>query len=269
MLKRINISIFKPSKIAFFLKDKLSYLFLYIAFLSLLASLPMIIRLNVTNQIPREIEEEITSLFIRNVEGCSIDNGKLDSTCETTPFTYQSFSVRFNEVSNESLYQIVFEEASINFYVDKTLLKAYDYQSLDMDQLDLSLSTEADQDKLIKGINMIYKDIKPVLVIYGSFMVFFANLILFVLLALIMAFFYGLRPQKLRFRFRFIMASYALTSYFILVLIGELYGLGLVSYLALILPYVYMGIAFSGLIKMSKIVIVSNEKEDESKDEDE
>ena len=69
------------------------------------------------------------------------------------------------------------------------------------------------------------------------------------------------------------MATYALTSYFVLVLIGELYGLGLLSYVALIMPYIYMGIAFRGLLRMSKIVVVrdskqtSSDKEDESEDD--
>ncbi|MDY0346674.1 MAG: DUF1189 family protein [Acholeplasma sp.] len=272
MLKRINVSIFQPSKIAFFLKDKLSYIFLYIALLSLMASFPMILSLSLSNQMPKTIKDELTSAFIRADISCQITNGVLEP-CATESFTYQTIVFKTNSEPVQQVYQIIFERESLTFYYDTLALKTYRYDDLNMTNINLNMASEADQAVFSEATDLFYNDLKPYFVISGSTFIVGANIILYVSLALIMAFFYGLRPEKLKFKFRFMMATYALTSYFVLVLIGELYGLGLLSYVALIMPYIYMGIAFRGLLRMSKIVVVrdtkqqSSDKEDESEDD--
>ncbi len=272
MLKRINVSIFQPSKIAFFLKDKLSYIFLYIALLSLMASFPMILSLSLSNQMPKTIKDELTSAFIRADISCQITNGVLEP-CATESFTYQTIVFKTNSEPAQQVYQIIFERESLTFYYDTLALKTYRYDDLNMTNINLNMASEADQAVFSEATDLFYNDLKPYFVISGSTFIVGANIILYVSLALIMAFFYGLRPEKLKFKFRFMMATYALTSYFVLVLIGELYGLGLLSYVALIMPYIYMGIAFRGLLRMSKIVVVrdtkqqSSDKEDESEDD--
>jgi ABC-type multidrug transport system fused ATPase/permease subunit len=272
MLKRINVSIFQPSKIAFFLKDKLSYIFLYIALLSLMASFPMILSLSLSNQMPKTIKDELTSAFIRADISCQITNGVLEP-CATESFTYQTIVFKTNSEPAQQVYQIIFEREGLTFYYDTLALKTYRYDDLNMTNINLNMASEADQAVFSEATDLFYNDLKPYFVISGSTIIVGANIILYVALALIMAFFYGLRPEKLKFKFRFMMATYALTSYFVLVLIGELYGLGLLSYVALIMPYIYMGIAFRGLLRMSKIVVVrdskqqSSDKEDESEDD--
>ena len=272
MLKRINVSIFQPSKIAFFLKDKLSYIFLYIALLSLMASFPMILSLSLSNQMPKTIKDELTSAFIRADISCQITNGVLEP-CATESFTYQTIVFKTNSEPAQQVYQIIFEREGLTFYYDTLALKTYRYDDLNMTNINLNMASEADQAVFSEATDLFYNDLKPYFVISGSTFIVGANIILYVALALIMAFFYGLRPEKLKFKFRFMMATYALTSYFVLVLIGELYGLGLLSYVALIMPYIYMGIAFRGLLRMSKIVVVrdskqtSSDKEDESEDD--
>lgn len=272
MLKRINVSIFQPSKIAFFLKDKLSYIFLYIALLSLMASFPMILSLSLSNQMPKTIKDELTSAFIRADISCQITNGVLEP-CATESFTYQTIQFKTNSEPAQQVYQIIFERESLTFYYDTLALKTYRYDDLNLTNINLNMASEADQAVFSEATDLFYNDLKPYFVISGSTFIVGANIILYVALALIMAFFYGLRPEKLKFKFRFMMATYALTSYFVLVLIGELYGLGLLSYVALIMPYIYMGIAFRGLLRMSKIVVVrdtkqqSSDKEDESEDD--
>ena len=272
MLKRINVSIFQPSKIAFFLKDKLSYIFLYIALLSLMASFPMILSLSLSNQMPKTIKDELTSAFIRADISCQITNGVLEP-CATELFTYQTIVFKTNSEPAQQVYQIIFEREGLTFYYDTLALKTYRYDDLNMTNINLNMASEADQAVFSEATDLFYNDLKPYFVISGSTIIVGANIILYVALALIMAFFYGLRPEKLKFKFRFMMATYALTSYFVLVLIGELYGLGLLSYVALIMPYIYMGIAFRGLLRMSKIVVVrdskqqSSDKEDESEDD--
>lgn len=272
MLKRINVSIFQPSKIAFFLKDKLSYIFLYIALLSLMASFPMILSLSLSNQMPKTIKDELTSAFIRADISCQITNGVLEP-CATESFTYQTIVFKTNSEPTSQVYQIIFERESLTFYYDTLALRTYQYEDLNLTNINLDMTSQADQAIFGEAMDLFYNDLKPYFVISGSTFIVGANIILYVSLALIMAFFYGLRPEKLKFKFRFMMATYALTSYFVLVLIGELYGLGLLSYVALIMPYIYMGIAFRGLLRMSKIVVVrdskqtSSDKEDESEDD--
>ncbi|PKK86989.1 MAG: hypothetical protein CVV63_02630, partial [Tenericutes bacterium HGW-Tenericutes-8] len=266
MLKRINVSIFQPSKIAFFLKDKLSYIFLYIALLSLLASLPMILSLSLTNQMPKMVKDELTSAFIRANFSCQITDGVLD-TCAVDEFTYQTILFKTNSEPEKGVYQIIFESESMTFYYDTLALRTYAYEDLNITDLNLNLVSQADQAVFHDATDIFYNDLKPYFVISGSLFIVGANVILYLSLALIMAFFYGLRPEKLKFKFRFMMATYALTSYFILVLIGELYGLGLLSYVALIMPYVYMSIAFKGLLQMSKIVVVRENQEREALDQ--
>ena len=76
-----------------------------------------------------------------------------------------------------------------------------------------------------------------------------------------MAMSFGFRMEKLIYRYRFIMAAYATTGYFILALVAELYGIGIILFFGMILPFITLTIAFNGLLRMSKIVI--RKKDDE------
>jgi len=58
------------------------------------------------------------------------------------------------------------------------------------------------------------------------------------------------------------MATYSTTSYFILALVAELYGLGFLMFLGMFLPFITMTIAFNGLLKMSKVVIKKKDDEE-------
>lgn len=262
MLKRINISLFQPTKIAFFLKDKLSYIFLYIALLSFMASVPAILRLGLVKTMPKDVQEELISAFIRADFKGVITSGKLSST-DISKMEYSTITFKINEAP-KSGYQVIFEETDMNFYFGNLLLRSYSYEALGITDFNFDLNVLENQAMFKDVTNDLYQDVKPYVVISATIFMTGANALLYVTLALIMAFFYGLRLEKLKFRFRFMMATYALSSYFIVILIGELYGLGFLSYFALILPYIYMGIAFKGLLSMSKIVVIKeNDKEEE------
>ena len=160
---------------------------------------------------------------------------------------------------------MIFESDQIAFYLDTILIRNYSYETLGIENLDFQFENQSDTDSFYHATDVLFNDIKPIVVFTGTLMLFLSNLILYLLLALIMSFLYGIRPEKLKFKYRFIMSIYALTSYFVVILIGELYGLGILSYFALVLPYIYMSISFTGLLRMSKIVVVKKDDE-ENKD---
>lgn len=261
MLKRINVSIFSPSKIAFFLKDRLSYIFLYIALLSLIAGLPMSLRIALSNEMPRQMQTDIRNMIIRNNVNCQIEDGLLQA-CNHPGFSYNYINIQFNGAPISGSYVVSFNEAQMHILFDEMVLNTYTYEDLGLTNFDFTFKTENDRLAFNQALNRVYQDIKPFTVPFSFAFMLISNMLLYIILALIMAFFYGMRPEKLRFRYRFILASYALTSYFVTILIGELYGLGILSYLALILPYIYMGIAFRGLLRLSKIVVIKDDSDE-------
>ena len=260
MLKRINISVFQPSKIAFFLKDKMGYVFIYMALLAFLASLPVMIKQFVGTPIDIDKRQEITGIFIQKAPDCEIMDGQM--TCGTqTHFDINGITVRFLEAPVDFDIQIIFESTQIAFYSSEYLLKTVSYQQLGIENLDLSLSTEADVTLFKTALETFAIEFQPIKASYISAGIFISNFLLYISLAAIMALSFGFRVERLLYRYRFIMAAYATTGYFILALVAELYGIGIVLFFGMILPFITMTIAFNGLLRMSKIVI--RKKDDE------
>lgn len=260
MLKRINISVFQPSKIAFFLKDKMGYVFLYMALLAFLASLPVMVKQYVGTPIDVDTKQQITGVFIQKAPDCAILAGQM--ACGTqTHFDINGVSVRFLEAPTAFDIQIIFESTQIAFYSSDYPIKTVTYRELGIENLDLSLSTETDVTLFKTALDAFSGEFQPIKASYISAAIFITNFLLYISLAAIMAMSFGFRMEKLIYRYRFIMAAYATTGYFILALVAELYGIGIILFFGMILPFITMTIAFNGLLRMSKIVI--RKKDDE------
>ncbi|MCU0104487.1 DUF1189 domain-containing protein [Acholeplasma vituli] len=260
MLKRIQISVFQPSKIAFFLKDKMGYVFLYMALLAFIASLPIIIKSYVLSPFTPEVEQELIGLFIQKAPDCAITNGEM--TCVTTDgFTYKDMRIHFNEPYDTFETQLVFEKTGLGFYANRTQIESLTYLELGMENFDFDLTETKDIETFKTALVKLDANYRSFYATGFSLGIFISNFVLYLAIAGIMALSYGVRLQKLNYRYRFIMAAYASTVYFIIALIAELYGLGILMLVGMILPFVMMAMAFNGLIRMSKVVI--RKKDDE------
>lgn len=261
MLNRIQISVFQPRKIAFFLKDKMGYVFLYMALLALLATLPLAIQLHVVSPMTADVKQDITGVFIQKATPCQIVDGTL-SCISPESITIGGIEVLFLSAPEPLKVQFVFESKQIALYSAGVVVDAISYDELGFDNLNLALQTQQDVDIFKAGLIRFGDQFQSLYASTLSVYIFIANFILYMLLSGIMAFSYGFRMEKLTFRYRFIMATYSTTSYFILALVAELYGLGFLMFLGMFLPFITMTIAFNGLLKMSKVVIKKKDDEE-------
>jgi len=261
MIKRINISVFQPSKIAFFLKDKMGYVFLYMALLAFLASLPIMIRQYVVTPLSPESRQNITGVFIQKTPDCTITGGEL--TCNSNAdFSIDSLNIRFLQAPKPYEVQIIFETNQITLYSDQLVLKSVSYVDLGITDLNLALTDEADVVLFKTALEKFALEFQSIYATMVSIGVFVTNFILYMSIAGIMAMSFGFRLEKLIYRYRFIMAAYSTTSYFVLALVAELYGLGFILLFGMILPFITMTIAFNGLLSLSKVVIQKKDDEE-------
>lgn len=260
MIKRINIAVFQPSKIAFFLKDKMGYVFGYMALLAFLASLPVMIQLFLVSPLTAEVKQDITGVFIQKAVGCEIVSGTL--ACESpTNFTYGGIQLRFLKNPSGMGVQLIFEQDRIKLYSTTFQILDITYESMGVTNLDLSLKTQEDVQAFKAALVPFMTVIQPIYATTVSLLVFISNFLLYIAIAGIMAYSFGFRVEKIAYQFRFKLAAYATTSYFILALVVELYGLGYILAFGMILPFITMTIAFNGLLKMS---VVIRKKDDET-----
>lgn len=260
MIKRLNISIFSPSKIAFFLKDKKRYVLAYLLLLSFIISIPLMIQLAVSSGMSDGELKTISKQLKDQSLVCSITDYKLDSNCQSDAFEIGPFNMAVNNIeSSGSNYLLVLKESGISLYFLGREITNVSYEVLKIDNLDLSLSNEVEQQKFEQVVTDLYDQTKTARNVMMVLVSTASEFILFVLLAILIAFVYGMMPQRLKYQYRFVMASYALTPYIVLLLIATLYGFEELLFLGLILPYIYMRIAYTGLLKMSRIVIKKEE----------
>lgn len=259
MIKRVNISVFQPTKIAFFLKDKMGYVFSYMALLAFLASLPLMVKLFVVSPLTADVKQEITGLFIQKAVDCDITSVTL--VCDTpTNFDFGGIQIRFAQQPTNMGFQLIFEENRIVLYSATYELRSVTYEKMGLSDIDLSLNSQTDIDQFKTALVPFVEAFQPVYATAISIAVFISNFLLYMAIAGIMAYSFGFRPEKIAYKFRFIMATYATTSYFILALVAELYGFGYILAFGMILPFITMTLAFNGLLKMS---IVIRKKDDE------
>lgn len=260
MLKRINISVFQPSKIAFFLKDKLGYVFLYMALLAFLASLPTIVKQYAVSPLTFQSQQNILGVFIQKDINCSITNAQMACT-EPIGFEIDGILIKFNESPDDFRFQVIFDHEKVSLFSGQSLIKSVSYSELGIVNLDFKLSTEADILQFSSALEIFVDEFQVYYATAMSIAIFISNFLLYISIAGIMALSFGFRLEKLIYRYRFIMATYSTTSYFVLALVAELYGIGIILFLGMILPFITMTIAFNGLLQMSKIVI--RKKDDE------
>jgi hypothetical protein len=253
--------VFQPSKIAFFLKDKMGYVFLYMALLALLATLPMAVQLHFVSPLTADVKQDITGVFIQKAIPCEIVDGTLACQNPET-LTIGGIEVLFLATPEPLKVQFIFEANQITLYSAGVAMDSITYTELGFENINLALQTQPDvvlfKEGLVRFTDKFQSLYANTLTIY----IFIANFILYMLLAGIMAFSYGFRMEKLTYRYRFIMATYSTTSYFILALVAELYGLGFLMFLGMFLPFITMTIAFNGLLRMSKVVIKKKDDEE-------
>jgi hypothetical protein len=229
------------------------------ALLAFLASLPLMVKLFIVSPLTANVKQEITGLFIQKAVACDITSGAL--VCDSpTNFNAGGVQIRFAQPPADMGFQLIFEPNRIVLYAATYELRAVTYEELNLSDIDLSLSTQTDVDQFKAALIPFVDVFQPIYAATVSIAVFVSNFLLYMAIAGIMAYSFGFRMEKLAYQFRFKLATYATTSYFLLALIAELYGFGFILAFGMILPFITMTIAFNGLLKMS---IVIRKKDDE------
>lgn len=261
MIKRLNISLFSPGKIAFFLKDKKRYVLGYLFLLTMVLTIPTAIELSIDSGLSSsELSQLSTQVEKQNID-CNITSGVLSNACEITPFNLGPFVVT-TTASNDSEYYLVLAQNGVQFsFMNQTLIEL-SYQDLNLENIDLSLTNETDKETFEQAIVTLFDNTRTQRNTIFVISSFFADYTLFIILALLIAFVYGMMPQRLKYPYRFKMAVYSLSPYVVILLIGKLYGVDELFFIGLFLPYIYMRLAYTGLLNMSKIVIKKEETKD-------
>ncbi|NLN50265.1 MAG: hypothetical protein GX149_01395 [Acholeplasmataceae bacterium] len=262
MFKRIKISLLNPSAIGQFIKDKVGYVFLYILFLSLFVSIPTIVKRSTTKTIDPVISQGVVNtLYTQKIEG-KIVNAKASAQSiapkSATSTVYVGF---FTDDVIRAGIVFVFNEYTFDVYYAGIKVNSYSYEILGLEELTFNMTKTVDREKIIKALDFIYLDFKSITTTITSISAFIGSFISGMFIALLMTASYAFVTPKLNIRYRFILAAYSVSIYYLMNLFSVLYGLELLSFVGIVLAVVFMGRAFRKLILLTKIV--QKEEKDE------
>lgn len=261
MFKRINTGLFNPTEIKNFIKDKIWYVLLYILFLSILASIPVFIELAVVKDVdPRLQNSVVTKIQSKKLEGNIEDYKYVGEEIPLVNFNEQFFIGALTNDYQRLGFVFLFNEDKLNVYAGGVLYKEYTYEELKLETFDFQLDKKADRNSLGEAINIIFKDNKALYNTSLSFIAvgnsFVSGLFLILMLTLLTAF----SMPKIVYRYRFIMASYASTAYFLAHLLERLFAIDSLNIIGVVFAIIAVRKAHAGFFKL---VINVRRKEDE------
>lgn len=256
MFRRFKISLFQPSKIAGFNNDSKLTIFIYYILLTFLAIIPYIIlifssiglnydeRLNIRNElrnqeIPYKIIDYTLTNYTEETEPLVIN---LSETTRLVFTEKNSEDFKYNPFHIGTI--IVFSKDKVIYHTklfEVIKINYSDYESLK--ELDFAGATNNDRefwDIVFPIINQEMNEHAPVKRIMDSIIILFAQALFLGLLSLIIAFFQRIKLQHLySFGKIWQLTIYAMTPYIVLTLIGDLYNIGILSFIGVFVSYIY------------------------------
>lgn len=257
MFKRFYVSISQPKLIGSFLKDKRLYVFIYILFLSLIVTIPVFIEHSVQkNFSPAVVKNIENTLYANEVEGTIINYQLVKEKPETFPINETPFYISFNEANKQLNLAFNFTNDALEFYIGPTLYKRYTYTELGIESLNFNMRSNVDRDILKGLLETVFLDIKPLYVTAMTFSSLLSDIYTYVILVLISVWLYSYNIPKLKMRYRFIMASYGLTIFAVSSLLANLYHLGFIRLIGVLLGLTFTRRAYMYLIQRKEEVSV-------------
>lgn len=262
MINRLKVSTSFPSAIGQFIKDKIWYVFLYLFFLSVFTALPTIVR----RSLQKEMDSDVVVAFEQALFNANmpyvIENNQLKTTEKVAPtMIYNNMLFSVNQDSSETLSGILynFKLMNLEIYIGPVRVKSYTYQEMNVGAFHFNMRHQGDNKTLKNIFDYTYNDNKSLLgtsYSIGSVIMYFIEGLFFsFMLAIILM----LNTPRLKFKYRFIISAYAMTMYYMLTLIGELFSFSFLMFIGLILTVIYVNRAYRGLL----LVTVRKMKEDD------
>ncbi len=251
MFKRFYVSITQPTNIGSFLKDKLPYVFLYILFLSIFASLPSIIRAGVKNNFLAPVIKNIENVLFLSETNKEIINYELNTLEEEIFSTNEGlYIISFNRPTSRFNINFNFTKNTLELYFGPVLYKVYSYEELNLENINFNMKSNHDKESLTLLLNYLYKDIKPMLLPSVIIAAILDEMSLYLILVLISVWSYSFINPKLKVRYRFILASYGFSIYLVSSLIAELYDFNLFRLIGAIMAFTFVRKAYIEILNL-------------------
>lgn len=262
MINRLKVSTSFPSAIGQFIKDKIWYVFLYILFLSIFTSLPTIVKRSLQTEMDSDVVMAFEQALFNAELPYVIENHQLKTQEKVAPSTiYNNMMLSLNQDANETVSGILynFKLLNLEIYIGPIRVKSYTYEEMNVESFHFNLRHQGDNKTLKTILDYTYNNNRSLLGVsfgFGSVVVYFIEGLFFsFMLAIILM----LNTPRLKFKYRFIISAYAMTMYYLMTLIGELFGFGFLMFIGLILAVIYVNRAYRGLL----LITVRKMKEDD------
>ena len=264
MLKRLNVGLFKSEEIGKYLKDKVGYVILYILFLSILAAIPLMIRLGITNS----FDDDLKANIINKIQNSDFDKEIKDYTYDGESFgpieinSFIFFGTKTTDINRLGAV-FVLEEKKVDIYFAGQKSSTHTLEELDLKEIDFSLKERADREKLGKALDIVYKEYKTQVVFYNVFVEVLGNVIAVIFLSLMFVWIYSYYQPKLLMKYRFVITSYASTVYFFTLLLDGLFGVEFISFIGIFIMGFNLRKAYSRLVRITIVEKGKDQEENE------
>ncbi len=249
MLKKFTTSLSKPPLAIFFIKDSWSKIILYIFMIPILMIIPAFILSFTQPGMPHVIYQEINQVMAEDfrLENTYIENYHLVTTeHKAASLDYYQFAVGSYEEQNRMTF--VFGEDGITLMVLSLEADYMSYQELNLENYDFSSTDQQDIYRLTNAIRDIYNE-QTYIEVGNILAQYFIYLFDYVVVILIMAILSQMIAPMLRmpFNMRFKLSTYLSTVYVVINLIAALTAQAWLTYVSILVVYVYHIWAFRSI----------------------
>jgi len=242
MFKRMTTSLSKPPLAVFFMKDSWGRALLYLFFIPLLLTIPLLIQSAIKpgmtisryDQLVQVIQTDFT------VPNTTIQNGILTYESDKK-VKFDHFTLYIGNLEmDQSTIAIRFESADLVLYMNRVEIDRMSYEEINLLEHDFSINSLENSKKLSSSIRVLYNENDSLMMIDIMLLYFFGlyDYIFYVLLMAIMMMIFVPRIQ-IPFRYRFKLSIYLSTILIFLQLALSLFGLSQLDFLGVFALYFY------------------------------
>lgn len=241
MFERIRTSLTRPKLTIYFIKDSWGKVIRHLLFIPLLLLLPLVLSLLVSPGMSFD-------RYIKMNEAIKTDF-RMDAVIEDGLLTYQEATmVRFDHFtlhmgyppSMFSSFSIVFEPEHLVLYAANMEMARNNYVNLGLENHDFSSTLTADTSQLSMAVQT-FIEAQPILVYIDFNITYLAGLVDYLLMAFLMSILMMLFVYRVQlpYAYRFKLSIYLTTCHVFLQLLLVLFNLQVLSFLNLLVVYMY------------------------------
>lgn len=250
MFKKFITSLSKPQQTIFFLTDSWFRVIGYLLTITLIISVPPLIKLAIKPEMDMSTYEELKSALKSDwvQQPASIVDGTL--TMEGLAVTdFGGYNIYLGERSEyQWAVNFVFGEKELKVYVRDIPVSAHRYETLALENYDFNTLDNGEITKLSVAIKTVYEKEKVLLFgeIFGQY---FLNVLdyVFVAFMLTIAFYFFNYQLQMNFTLRFKFAFYLSSIYVVMRLLLSLFNLEALNPIAVLITALYHFVAFRAI----------------------